>query len=144
MYSKKVKTTDTIGGGRAITVGFVRGIISAFIFMLVVFALFACILAYTDVSENVIPVIATAVQAVSALIAGFYTAKGSGSRGGLFGILSGVGYVFILWFIASLAGDGFYFGKHVISMFLISAFFGAIGGILGVNLKKSRTNRQKR
>ena len=144
MYSENIKTMDTAGGLRAAAGGFARGIITAAVFTLVVFALFACILAYTAVSESAIPIISTAVQAAGALIAGFCTAKRSGSRGFLSGLVAGLGYILIIWFIASLAGDGFYVGIHFLSMLGFSALGGAVGGVMGVNLKSGRSNKRKR
>lgn len=144
MYGENVKTTDTVGGLRAAAGGFARGVITAAVFTPVVFALFACILAYTAVSESAIPVIATFTEAAGALIAGFCTAKRLGSRGFLFGLIAGIGYIFMIWLIASLAGEGFYVGKHVLSMLGFSALGGAAGGVLGVNLKGGRNNKRKR
>lgn len=144
MYDENVKTVNTAGGLRFAAGGFVRGIITAALFTLVVFALFACILAYTAVSEGIIPIVATAAETVGALTAGFCTAKRSGNRGFLYGLASGVGYIIIVWFIASLVGDGFYVGKHFLSMLVFSALGGAFGGVLGVNLKSGRSNKRKR
>lgn len=144
MYSENMKTMDTAGGLRAAAGGFARGVLTAAAFTLIVFALFACILAFTAVSEGAIPIIATIVQAAGALIAGFSTAKKSGSRFFLSGLTAGIGYILIIWFIASLAGDGFYVGKHFLSMLGFSALGGAVGGVLGVNLKSGRSNRRKR
>ncbi len=144
MYSENIKTMDTAGGLRAAAGGFARGIVTAAVFTLAAFALFACILAYTAASESAIPVIATVVEAAGALIAGFCTAKKSGSRGFLSGLAAGIGYILIIWFFASLAGDGFYVGKHFLSMLGFSALGGAVGGVLGVNLKGGRNNKRKR
>lgn len=144
MYSENIKTMDAAVGFRSAVIGFARGVIIAAIFTLVAFALFACILAYTAVPESAIPVIATAVEAISSLIAGFATAKRAGSRGFFAGLAAGIGYMIILWFIASLAGDGFYIGQHVLATLGFSALGGAIGGVLGVNVKSGRSNKRKR
>lgn len=144
MYSENIKTMDSAGGIRSAAGGFARGVITAAVFTLVVFALFACMLAYTALSESAVPIIATVVEAVGALIAGYCTAKKSGSRGFLSGLAAGIGYIIIIWFIASLAGDGFYVGKHFLTMLGFSALGGAVGGVLGVNLKSGRNNKRKR
>jgi len=144
MYSDNVKTMDAAAGVRFAAVGFARGLLAAVVFTLITFALFACLLAYTALTENAVPVIATAVQAAGALISGYCTAKKTGSRGFLSGLAAGVLYVLILWVIAFFASDAYSMGAHFFKMLAFSAFGGAVGGVLGVNLKAGKSNRRKR
>lgn len=144
MNNESIKTVNTAGGASALASGFVRGVMIAAAFTIVSFGLCACILAYTKASEGLIPALATTVHALGALIAGYSVAKQKGSHGFLSGTIAGTGYMLILQVIAMLAGDGFYFGIRTIAMLLFSALCGAIGGILGVNLKGGRTNKRKR
>ncbi len=142
MY-ENVKTVDS--GTFSCTVsGFLRGALTAAIFTFLVFALFALILSYTPLSEDAIPYIAFITQVAASVISGFVPARRAGARGILTGGMSALLYMLIIWLIASLSSDGFYMGTHVIIMFLISLLFGALGGIMGVNLKATNNNKKKR
>lgn len=144
MIRENIKTMENTGGIWPFISGFGRGVLLAVVFTFVTFLVCACILAYTAVSQNVIPIIATITLGLGALIAGFCTARRKGSSGLLLGILAGVGYMLILWVIALLAGDGFSIGTHSLSMLLFSALGGIVGGVVGVNLKGGKTNKRKR
>lgn len=143
MYSENMKLTETAGGFTNAAIGFLRGALIAAVFTLLSFTLFAMLLAFTGLSENTVPVIAVGTESLGALIAGFFTARGSKSRGAFSGLISGLLYILLIWMIAILAGNGVVIGKHYLTMLLLSALFGAIGGIGGVNIKASKTNRRK-
>lgn len=144
MYSENIKMTEVAGGPGGAALGFARGVLAAAAFTLFTFVLFAFLLAYTGLSEGAIPIIATVTEGLGALIAGYGTAKGAGHRGFVSGLIAGAVYILIIWVIASLAGDGFYVGGHFLTMLGFSAAGGAVGGILGVNLKTGRSNKRKR
>ncbi len=144
MYSENMKIAETAEGPRGAVFGFLKGLGLAGGFTVVIFLLFAVLLTFTGLSEGMIPVISTVTQALGALIAGFMSAKGAGSRGFLSGVVAGALYVLFIWMIASLVGGGVYVGRHYLTMLGFSAFCGAIGGVLGVNLKSGRTNRRRR
>ena len=144
MYSENIKVAEAAYGPKGAVLGFLKGVAFAAIITILVFLVFAFFLAYTGMPEGAIPIIATATEGLGALIAGYGTAKGNRSRGFLSGILSGAAYILMIWVIASLAGDGFYVGKHFLTMLGFSVVGGAVGGILGVNLKPGKTNKRKR
>ncbi len=144
MYSEKIKTVEGSFGAPPILKGFFKGVLIAAVFTVVVFAVAALILAYSNVSESTIPAISFIVQLLGALISGYCTAKESGVKGFLTGLLAGVVYILIIWVIAALAGSGFYFGKHFFTMLGLSALGGAAGGVIGVNLKSGKSNKRKR
>lgn len=144
MYHENIKTTDATGGAKAFAFGFLRGVLVAVAFTLISFALFACILAYSALSEGSIPVIAMVVETIGAVLSGYFTARRNGSHGFLSGIVAGIGYFLLIWCIAALASSTFYVGAHLWFMLLFYVVGGAVGGVLGVNLKSGRTNRRKR
>lgn len=143
MYSENMKLTETAGGFTSAAIGFFRGALIAAVFTLLSFSLFAALLAFTGLSENTVPVIAVGTEGLGAFISGFFTARGAKSRGAFSGLASGLLYILLIWVIAVLAGNGTVTGRHYLTMLLFSALFGAIGGICGVNLKSSKTNRRK-
>lgn len=142
MY-ENVKTVDG-GGFSSAALGFLKGACIAAILTLAVFLAAALILSYTPLPESAIPYIAYIVQIIGAAVSGFIPAKRAGTRGILTGALSGVLYILIIWLVASLSSDGFLLNKHIFTMLAISLVSGALGGILGVNLKSSTNNKKKR
>lgn len=142
MY-ENVKTVD--GGGLSHTAtGFLKGVLVAALFTLIFFVIAALFLSYTPLSENTIPYIAFFTQIVGSLISGFIPAKRAGTKGLLTGGLSALIYMLLIWLVSSLVADGFYMGKHILTMFLLSLISGAVGGIMGVNFKSSNSNKKKR
>ena len=142
MY-ENVKTVD--GGGLSHTAtGFLKGVLVAALFTLIFFVIAALFLSYTPLSENTIPYIAFFTQIVGSLISGFIPAKRAGTKGLLTGGFSALIYMLLIWLVSSLVADGFYMGKHILTMFLLSLISGAVGGIMGVNFKSSNSNKKKR
>lgn len=142
MYDN-VKTVQS-GGFTSFILGFLKGAAIAVVLTLVVFLVFAFILSYTPLSESAIVYIAYITEIIGALVAGFIPAKRAGTKGMLTGALSGFLYILIIWIIASLAADGFFIGRHILTMVAISVVAGAIGGISGVNTGTSVNNKKKR
>lgn len=123
---------------------FFKGILIASLITFVIFALGSLVLSYTPLPENAIPYIVFITQGIGAFIAGFIPAKKAGVKGLVTGGISALLYMLILWLVSSLLSDGFYVNSHVLTMFLLSLIFGALGGITGVNFKDSATNKKKR
>ena len=142
MY-ENVKSIES-GGFSAAALGFLKGVGIAALFTIVVFLISALILSYTSLPEEAIPVISFGVQVIGCLIAGFIPAKRARTRGIFTGSMSGLLYILIIWVFASLAADGFYLGKHILTMLVLSVIAGGLGGIFGVNLKDSNNNKKRR
>lgn len=144
MYSENIKMTESGGGLIPGFLGFTRGVLIAAVFTVVSFVLFACLLAYTGMKEQTIPVIAVATEGIGAAISGFAAAKGAKSRGFLYGLSAGAIYIVLIRAIGVLACGGSFLQAHMLLMLLISAACGALGGIFGVNTKEGKTSRRKR
>ncbi len=142
MY-ENVKTVSD-GSFFSTALGFLKGALIAALFTLAVFLLAAVILSYTPLPEDAIPYISFITQVIGAIISGFVPAKRAGVKGLVTGGASALLYMLTLWLISSLAADGFFMGRHVLTMFLLSLVFGALGGILGVNFKDTNSNKKKR
>lgn len=141
MY-ENIKSIES-GGFSSATVGFFKGVGIATLFTILVFLASALLLSYTPLPEGAIPYISFATQIIASFIAGLLPTKRARSRGMLTGSLSGFLYILIIWLIASLASDGFYVGKHILTMLFISLIAGGIGGITGVNLKSTNNNKKR-
>ncbi len=142
MY-ENIKSAEA-GGFPSVASGFFKGVGIAALFTFLAFAVFALILSYTPLPESTIPYIAFVSHAVGAVMSGFIPARKAGTKGLLTGGVSALLYMLVIWLVASLVSDGFYMGRHILTMFAVSLIFGAIGGILGVNFKASDNNKKKR
>ena len=140
MY-ENVKTVEPVGMAGVVT-GFLKGASISVIFTLVVFLVFALLLSYTPLAEESIPYISFITEGLGAAIAGFVPAKKTGRNGVITGAVCGILYILIIWIVSMLTSDGLVFSPHVLIMAIISVVMGAIGGILGVNLKPK--NKKKR
>ena len=140
MY-ENIKTVES-GGISSVATGFLKGAAIAAIFTLAVFVVFALLLSYTPLAEEVIPFIALITEGLGAAISGFVPARKTGRHGALSGAVCGILYILIIGICASVTSDGIFLDPHIFIMAGISVLMGAIGGISGVNLKKD--NKKKR
>lgn len=114
----------------------VKGMAIAYAVTCIFFIAYGLILTYTNASEEGLPMVALVCTACSTAIAGYDWAKCRRKKGLLLGLLAGLIYVVLLFFITSLAGNGFVFGLSKVMMLIVALAGGGIGGILGVNRKK--------
>lgn len=115
----------------------VRGIIASYVVTIPVFVLFALILTNTDFPEKYISIGVVITTIISVLIAGTTSTRGIKNKGWLNGSIVGFIYMLILYLLSSLVFNNFVIDKYVITMTVIGVLTGAIGGILGINVKKS-------
>ncbi len=141
MY-ENIKTVEEVGIISFLT-SFLKGILIAFLFTVVVFLVSAVLLSYTSLPEESIPVISTAVKLIGALISGFIPAKKSGNRGILTGALSGLLYILIIFITASLTTPESVFNMKILTTALLCVLSGALGGIFGVNLRPNQTQKKR-
>lgn len=141
MY-ENVKTVDD-GGVLSFFTGFIRGLLFALLFTVVVFLVSAILLSYTSLPEDAIPVISTATKLIGALVAGFVPAKRSGNRGIITGAVSGLLYILIIVITAALTTQEQFFGMNVLTTALLCVLSGALGGIFGVNLRPKQTQKKR-
>ena len=137
MEKKKQPKKKKEEKSRSQTVAMLKGLAVAYAITCIVFIAYGLLLTYTSVSEERIPMVALICTAISAAVAGFDWAKCANSRGILWGILAGVVYGVILFLLQGAAGNGFGFQMTKLTMLLVAIAGGGIGGILGINTKKS-------
>lgn len=113
---------------------FFKGIVFSFIFTLVLFFLFATILRFTNVSDNVIPGIVLLISIISILCGAAICTKNAENQGWLWGGSIGLSYAFVLYIISSLTLTGFSFPLTTFYLLLGYIAIGAIGGIVGINM----------
>lgn len=96
------------------------------------FIALAALLTYTDMKESAVPMVSVAVTAVSAMAAGFITARSASSRGIFWGMGAGLIYALLLFAVLIAASVDFTMSIGRAAGFMAAIAGGAIGGILGI------------
>ena len=112
--------------------GLAKGLAGGCVITLAVFIALAAVLTYTDVSESVIPMVSVITTAVSALAAGYITAKNAASRGIFWGMGAGLIYAGIIFAVMITASADFAMTIGRGAGIVAAVCGGAIGGILGI------------
>ena len=71
-------------------------------------------------------------------VCGFRGARKSGSNGLLMGAISGLSYGVVLYLIGAIAFGELSFNTSILLTLLICVLCGAVGGVMGVNMKSKK------
>lgn len=104
---------------------------------------FAFLLLLLKIPTDYIPVFAKSALILGAFCTGIISAKGRNTSGWLYGSLAGLLYFFILLVLGLVLKSNTGFGLNKILSLLFCIISGAIGGILGINMK-SKTKKGKK
>lgn len=113
----------------------VKSSFAAVIVTLLFFIIFSIVMKVGNLDENVIPPTSQAIRIISIALGGVLAARASHSKGWLKGAMTGVMYIIWAFLISALFGHRVSLNKIVISDIAMSFIVGAIGGIIGINLK---------
>lgn len=110
------------------------GVLWGLFLSLLIFALASVIISYTAVPERILPYLSFFTSVISIFVGSLYVSRRIGFQGWLNGGLTGFFYVLVLILLGLfIAGD-----LPVLSGFIIKIFlgfvFGAVSGIIGMNL----------
>lgn len=108
----------------------------AYIITLIIFLALAIVLSYTEFPETMVPSVVIVGTLISIMFAGTSIARRVRTRGWLNGAVAGLTYMLILYLISSFTVADFRVDQYVIIMFISGMLAGAVGGIVGINLKK--------
>jgi putative membrane protein (TIGR04086 family) len=109
-----------------------------------IFIVFALILTYTDFPEKFLTPAVMIATVISVLVAGSTATQNIRSGGWVNGGIVGAVYMMILYLASSIVFRNFNIDFQVITMFVIGILAGAIGGIMGINIKKPGHSKHKR
>jgi len=108
----------------------------AYVITLLIFLILAIFLTYTEFPETMIPAVTVVGTLISIMFAGSSVARRARTKGWLNGAIAGLTYMVILYLISSLTAAGFAIDQYVILMFIAGMVAGALGGIVGINIRK--------
>ncbi len=105
----------------------------SYVISIVLLALLAVVVVYTDVSEDISAPSVKGITFFGAFLSGFLTSKTTGAKGWLAGILAGTLNVLILHLLGVAVWGAQLFALSDLVMLGAGALFGMLGGIFGVN-----------
>ena len=114
---------------------FIKALIFSIILTLIALVVLSLVLSFSEVSESLINPAIIVISSVSILIGGFLVAKKIKQKGILNGAILGIVYMLIIYLISSLLNNNFSLGISAFIMIGAGILSGALGGIVGVNLK---------
>lgn len=114
-----------------------KGAIFAYLLTAVVFVVYGLLLTYTETTEKNIQIVVMITTVISVLIGGIIASKGVDSKGLFFGMLVGVVYALIMIMVGLCILPVMKITSKMIMIIVLSISAGGIGGIIGINTKKS-------
>lgn len=122
-------------------VSILKGIVVSYIVTVPVFVIFALILANTEFPERLITPVVVITTIISVLAAGSSATRNTKSKGWLNGGIVGLIYILILYLFSGIVLKNFAIDKFTVTLAVIGALTGAIGGIIGINFRNSPRRR---
>ena len=114
-----------------------KGAIFAYSLTAVVFVVYGLLLTYTETTEKNIQIVVMITTVISVLIGRIIASKGVDSKGLFFGMLVGVVYALIMIMVGLCILPVMKITSKMIMIIVLSISAGGIGGIIGINTKKS-------
>ncbi len=136
--SMKTKTQTKTKTNSQNTVAILKYLRSLFVSLIITFAsiiLFAFIIKWAGLDDNVISPVNLVIKGVSVLVGALILTKGA-SKGLINGIVFALVYTLVCFTIFSILAGTFALGLGLVSDFAFTAVCGGLAGIIGVNIKK--------
>ena len=112
-----------------------KGVIISLLFTVICLFIFSCLLVYTNISENLMQPVVIVVTGISILIGSSIGNRTIDKNGILNGAIVGVVYISCIYLISSIINGNFLFNIQSLIMIATGVIAGAVGGIIGVNIK---------
>ncbi len=113
------------------------GIIFGLIIIIVLCTLFALIMTFADLPDFIISAISFLIISLACYFSAFISTRICRKNGLFQGFICGLG-IFVLLFIISLLGHKAQLTAMIFIKFILCIFSGVIGGIKGVNTRKTK------
>ena len=112
-----------------------KGVLIAFVFTLITLFIFACLLYFTNLTEETIKPVIITITGISILLGSSIGTKKLKKNGIINGGLIGGIYILSLYILSSVMNSSFNLNFSSIIMVLVGMICGILGGIIGVNSK---------
>lgn len=117
----------------SIFIKIIIGLTISFFITLISLFIFSVLLTYTNISENIIPIVIIILTFISILVGTMISMRNTLKNGLINGALIGGAYVILLYIISSSLNTGFALNGYTIGMIFLGIIGGIIGGIIAVN-----------
>ncbi len=136
-----LKSNQTSASGDSFSSGalfMLKTVALSYIVSLVLLFLAAILATFNSMSNTGISILANVVTALGTIFAGFSAGRHFSGKGLLFGAGCGVIYTVILCVVGNIVSGRLNFGISFLTALLIGVLCGAVGGIAGINTKRTR------
>ncbi len=133
----KAKRLEEKGSGKGVFLSIVKGSVYALCISLVCILLFAFLLKFTSLSDNLITPINQVIKGVSIFVGVLLGLKKQKEMGLVSGLLIGLIYTIAAFLVFSALNRSFVFDRTLLNDVVFGSIIGGICGIICVNLKKS-------
>ena len=116
-------------------ISIIKGTLISFLSTIILLTIFALLLVYTDLSEELIRPVIITVTGISILIGSSIGTRKIRKNGLQTGGIIGVLYILIIYIKSSIVNMNFSLNLVSLIMILIGIIGGTLGGIIGVNSK---------
>ncbi len=103
---------------------------------LILLLILAVFVTFTSFKEENIKIAVSIINGITVILSGTLACRRVKTLGWLNGGIEGVFYTLLLFLISILIFDNFNFGLSMILSVAIAFVLGAVGGIIGINLKR--------
>ncbi|MCL2399089.1 MAG: TIGR04086 family membrane protein [Defluviitaleaceae bacterium] len=114
------------------------GVVMGYAITCIVFLGYSMLITYTSMTERNLPMVVAVTTLLSVMVAGFDAAKGAENRGWLWGMGAGLVYIIILTLLMMSVLQRFAVDTRTITSIILALAGGGMGGILGINMRRSR------
>lgn len=118
-------------------VSLTKATVFSYVLTAIVFVVYGILLTYTETTEENIQIVVMMTTVISVLIGGIIASKGVNSKGLLFGMLVGIVYSIIMIMVGLCVLPVLKITYKMVMIIILSISAGGIGGIIGINTKKS-------
>lgn len=112
----------------------IKFILISYIISVILLALLAVVIVYTDVSESIASPAVKLITVFGAFLSALLTSKSTETKGWLCGIITGSFNVLMLLILGMAIMGSVFFTAPNMSLVACGAVCGLVGGIIGVNL----------
>ncbi|OGO84866.1 MAG: hypothetical protein A2Y24_08800 [Clostridiales bacterium GWE2_32_10] len=114
-----------------------KGVFLSYIITLILLLFFAFLLTYASIDDNNIGIAIAIITIVALFVGGFYTATRLTINGWVSGLLVGGMYFILLAIIIFIVTNEYGFTSNSLKLLATALTGGALGGIIGVNMKNN-------
>ncbi len=119
-----------------------KAVLFSYVLTIPMFIIIAAILAFTEFPEKLLFPCVIITTVFSSFCGGMITTIKNKDRGWVFGTLTGILYILILYLISGIIYLDFTISRYTVTMIIIGALSGSIGSITGLNAKlKGKKNK---